>query len=643
MATEARFPIIIEGNAPEASREAADALQQLRAQIQGSETAIKEMNGTMRRLRGSSQEVAAAKADLKARIEAERAAISAATLEINKAGTSYDELASKAKKAAIAETDVGKATKGAVEPTKNAGSALKALGGPLAPLPERFENFKKALSGSGSSAGITALAVGGLILVLAALVAATTAATIALGKFILENANAARNASIAREAVTGSAEAAKELGRQVDELSRKVPIARAELNDLGVELARSGAKGDELSDTFAAVAKAASAMGKEAGDKVKAALEKSRKGQLLTPEDFEGTGLSVAGVKLEGGAKEIRKAVEKQFDGINARKMLDLNAQATRFKDVMSGMTRDVKLEPLLQGLSEVVDLFDESSVSGAAMKELVTAIGNGLSDAASGSLPYVKTLIKGLVIVALQAGVTFLQLRRQFRETFGDGDALNGANLMTFTITAAKVAGYALAGALFAGYVAIKTLIAPFVYFFNLVNAGYEQVKSINWSELGSNIVGGIVSGITGSGEALIKSVGGLAERAKDSFKTALGIQSPSKVFASFGENTVAGFAQGVDASSGDASQALSDMATPGPSIGPSLSGGAGASAPAAAPAAAAVFNQIIQAMGGAGGESGGSSAAAKLADPSIQAQLRKAVEDVLRSVGITPAPAGG
>ena len=62
----------------------------------------------------------------------------------------------------------------------------------------------------------------------------------------------------------------------------------------------------------------------------------------------------------------------------------------------------------------------------------------------------------------------------------------------------------------------------------------------------LGSSIVSGLVEGITGSKNAANDATASLAQGVGDTFSKALGIHSPSTVFAAYGKDTVAGYEQG-------------------------------------------------------------------------------------------------
>jgi hypothetical protein len=84
------------------------------------------------------------------------------------------------------------------------------------------------------------------------------------------------------------------------------------------------------------------------------------------------------------------------------------------------------------------------------------------------------------------------------------------------------------------------------------------------DWVGAGKAIVVGLVKGIIGAqkfeGEALFS----LGKTIKKAFTDELGIHSPSKVFEGYGQNTVAGYAQGVERGTQRATEAVDGMAKP-------------------------------------------------------------------------------
>ena len=76
--------------------------------------------------------------------------------------------------------------------------------------------------------------------------------------------------------------------------------------------------------------------------------------------------------------------------------------------------------------------------------------------------------------------------------------------------------------------------------------------------------MINGLVNGLLTAGPQVLAAITGVANGAITAAKKALGIKSPSKVFASIGENTAAGMAVGVDSGAEDTQSAIESMVAP-------------------------------------------------------------------------------
>ena len=99
------------------------------------------------------------------------------------------------------------------------------------------------------------------------------------------------------------------------------------------------------------------------------------------------------------------------------------------------------------------------------------------------------------------------------------------------------------------------------------ITSQALESFNSVDWASIGSNIISGIVSGISGAAGTLFSSLRGLAEDALGAAKKKLKIESPSKVFADeVGQWIPAGIAEGVEDNMSTLSKSIgsiSSMAT--------------------------------------------------------------------------------
>lgn len=656
---------------------AASSVESLREQIMGSTAEIKAMAGTLRQLRGSSDEVKAAKAQLTAKMDSLKNSVSGASLALVKQGSSYDAAAQRAKLFAAQQKAASDAQKKLGETLKKdelakskdrasaMGAAISKAGGPVASLRDKFGSLKSVLGETGGSAGMGLVTLGAAAAVaaVAVLAAAVMKAGYALAKFILVSGDLARSAGLKREAWSATAQNAANLGTQIDALANKVPTSKEALNDLAIALMKSKLGGEATVDAFNAVGQASAALGDEAGGKIKEFIERGRlmgRMQIDPREMLEGFGnlnfddvaaelakgmhVSVAAarkalaegrVKLGDGAKAMRMAVETKFGGLNLRQMMSLENITKKLHEKLAGLTSGVNLEPLLKPFSELGKLFDDSTVTGQTLKMLVTAFGQGMVSTLTEAIPLGKALFQGSVIGALHLYIAYLKVRNQLRETFGDSKTLKGIDWMKTALEAGTTAMYILgtsAALLGAGLV---LAIAPFVLLgkavvdaVNLISDAFTSTQTflsqMDWKATGGAIVDGLVDGLKNGAGRLKNAVLGLGDDVKKSFKSALGINSPSTVFAEFGKNTTEGYTQGVEAGSGGANGAVEGM------VSPPTGGGAARSSGGGGPI---VLNVTINA--GGGGE-GGQQTAKALSEASFLAQLTKAIEDALVGAGI-------
>ncbi len=195
MAAEAKFSIGFESNAGAVSDEATAGLLRLRDGIRTGEESVKSMSASLRRLRGSSDEVKTAKDELRAKIAAEKSAITGAELALVKQGTSYEKLAAAAKKSASATaaaskeaTTAGKKGDEAQGKTAGFGAGLEALSGPAGTASSKLGSLKGMLGEAGTGAAAAGLAIGAVIGVLFALGGAALSAAEKLARFVYRRA-----------------------------------------------------------------------------------------------------------------------------------------------------------------------------------------------------------------------------------------------------------------------------------------------------------------------------------------------------------------------------------------------------------------------------------------------------------------------
>ena len=107
----------------------------------------------------------------------------------------------------------------------------------------------------------------------------------------------------------------------------------------------------------------------------------------------------------------------------------------------------------------------------------------------------------------------------------------------------------------------AVNKLIKAIINFIKNGLTGMANTFAPHASSIGRNIIYGVVNGVAGAAGALYNKLRNVASSALSSFKSTLGIHSPSRVFATAAGFIVAGIVQGIDKNQSDAIDAVSGL----------------------------------------------------------------------------------
>lgn len=445
--------------------------------------------------------------------------------------------------------------------------ALGALGGPLGMAGQRVatlaDGFVKLGQTMGTGPGAIAAGVVALSAAVVALAAAVGYAIVKTAIWAVGLADARREAGLNIEAIEQTSAALGGLSDILPDIQSATGLANDKIADLARQLADAKVSADDMPAALKAAATAESALAGE-GAKLVAELKAGKK-----------------------SVTELAREAESKFGGIVQKKLIGLSAQSNKLKQNLSDTFGGLEIDPLLEGISKLVDLFDKSSASGQTLKFLFEKFFQPLVDAASKSIPVVEAFLLGLAIGALKVYIAFKPAAKAIASLFKvDSDELPDA------LSVAKNLGEALGEAI--GYAAVAvallvaavgTLVAPLVKVYDAgkkawdglssgLRTAIETIKSFSLYDTATNLIAGLVSGIKASASRVVDALGGVVKDAIASAKKLLGIASPSKVFAEIGENVGAGFGGGVEDSSGDAQRALEGLVSP-----PALPAAAGAS----------------------------------------------------------------
>lgn len=592
---QASFPIVLEDRASGPAASAAAAFEALKAQIDKSQGSVRDMGATLRSLKGSSDEVKFAKDALRARIEAEKNAISKANLELLKAGTSYGKVAEQTKKL-TGETKKLSAEMNA-EKIKSVNAALATAGGPAANLKDRLERLKEIAGGSGGKFGLLTLAIAGTTAAVAALASKVATSGTSFAEWILKSADAARSAKIWRDTVTINATSSKNLGDQIDSLSHRIPMSKEKISEMAGSLVKLRVSGAAAVNALDAIGQASSAMGEDAGAKLKAILERGQLSQRFTlnPLELQGTGIEAkdiidqlakdmktstkkaqealfnGAVGLDKGFLAVREVTEKKFGSINSAKMLSLDVQSEKLGEDLAALGRDVNIDPLLVSIAALRKDFGESTESGRKLKALVTDFGTGVVNLLTKAIPYVDAFGKGFIEFADEGWKSLKKFDEQLDKmtsVFGESkitleDVFTAGKVVASGFFSIIAGGMATFAALKAAFQIVRDIQKPFEDF-------GKYLKDVNWKGLGEDVVNGLVGGLTAGPRKIEEAISKMGTAAKNEFKSALGIHSPSTVFAEYGEQTAAGYQKGVERSLPSVQSSVDTLAGPAPQAAP-------------------------------------------------------------------------
>lgn len=413
----------------------------------------------------------------------------------------------------------------------------------------------------------------------------------------IEAAEAKQDTLDMLEAMLGSSDAAQRTLVAIRDITKVTSASQEAVQDSAAALSAAGIKNEKLlTDAVKSVAQVESVL-KGKGEKIQAVFEKAAQTgkfevnakklagtgvqiQSLYAEIAKRTGVGVKAVegqlkagkvKAEVGIAALNTVISQKFGAVAAKQAKDLGPQLQRFKDNVSRLFEDVDTSPFLDALDRIVSLFDTATPSGQAMHDVLTSAFNGLFKVVSYVEPYVKTFLKGLVIIALQVAIAFKPLMKSIRAAFG-GESQSGpmrlAEIMSIVglglnklieiaiklgpVFSVAWSVFKIANSVLVGFAA--TLFAVPIYIGSLVTA---IIAAAAWFakfgdmaiDAGKNLVSGLIEGIVSAAASLYTTVADVAKGALAKFREVFQEHSPSRAMAGMGVNLAAGLAQGTSA----------------------------------------------------------------------------------------------
>lgn len=539
----ATFAVKLRDETSGAARSAAGALSDLKSQIDDDVKALAEMKRAMRNLKGNTSTNAAAFAELKDKISAQKAALAASQSRFISLGGTFGKVKEEAE-----EAQGGIA--GLLDEASGAGGPVGGLAGMLGSLKAALMNPV------GAALGLAAALIGVAV--------AATKAVFEIAKFAVASADARRSELLQIQGlntlrtqygmVTASAEGFQ---AAIDRGTDRTNQSRDALNGYARSLARFGARGQGLAQGVEAMAIAAQVQGDRGARRF---LALARNAQL-------------AG----GSISDVADRYRRELGPIARRQMLSIENQSERFNENVSQIFSGLRVEGFLEALKEVGDLFSMSSETGKAMKEILRVMFQPFIDRVTEGKPLVVELFKKGVIGALIFAIKIQEIRVGITRFMNSVRDAKDAVVEMFSIRGTD----GLLDGLIAGLRESNDIEAAGRALANRVSGSFQNELGIEspskvFRGFGENIAAGVQVGIDKGARAVARSSSRLADSASRAFKSNLRISSPSGLFADYGGDVATGFAQGVGAGSRQAQDAVEGMV--GLPVGPGAgNGGAG------------------------------------------------------------------
>lgn len=473
---------------------------------------------------------------------------------------------------------------------------------------EQYRAVQKANSAAALVAPFAAAAA-----VVATVIGAVAALVAGYLSLAVAAASAARNQRLLGEALTGSEAGGKEFSGVVDQLARQIPIAKDRIREWARELSLAKLAGRDMQATLTTMGIVASAVGDQGASAIKSIAEQSRAARrfMLGARDIYGDFASLAGtgikkadilgalanqlktstgevekrllegsVSVEQGMLALEAAAKGRFGQTIAAQMLNFDTQITKARESLDSLFADVDLGPILDGLKTVLSALDSSSQTGQGLKLVLTSAFKDFGEIVTATAPIAKAFFQGMIIAGLRMYIALKPVYNQVRDLFGGkpGDGLEvaakaGERALYAMAAAAAVVGVSMFIALFP-VIVLAGLVAVAIY---AIGAAWEALRDIDFVQLGSDAVDGIISGITGAASRALAAIKGLGKDMYNAFREAIDAHSPSRLFAQAGVDIAAGTEGGIEEGTPGVQSAIVGMADATPASTGGGSGGRG------------------------------------------------------------------
>jgi hypothetical protein len=335
-------------------------------------------------------------------------------------------------------------------------------------------------------------------------------------------------------------------------------------------------------------------------------------------------------VDADTGTKAILAIVSDKIDGGGPLGTLSkslgegtVEGQLQALKNQMQSVFADSAVTgPFVEALGTINKLLDPTTESGAKIRATLgrafQAVGDALSKITPDDIEKVLNAAVSLAGVVMDladvlggafkkaVGPALAPLLKMFEGSENGSKSFEAlTTTLTFLAEAIGYVGGKSAGVFLSGVTTMLEVPGRLVGLYDGIKDVFDRIPG-SWDELqawwdgidlmevGTDIVDGLWQGIKDGWKSMLENVEGLLDLLPDVAKKALGIASPSKVFAEIGGFVGMGFADGVEEENDNAQAAVEDMIAP-PDV-PTI--GFGASSSGGSPGAGGRGGVVIESL---------------------------------------------
>lgn len=403
----------------------------------------------------------------------------------------------------------------------------------------------------------------------------------------------------------------EEVVGMLDDMSRKIGVAKDKLAPLAKEFLSMGVYSKEALKNMTLAAASAEALGgssdafvsmqrkiqaaAESGGKLKVKLAELSKMGLTVTDVASQMGISAEALakKLKSGqinAEQFGKAITDALIKKGAKPLAEQSLKLSNLWDMAKQFGTELfeglddSIQPFLVQVKALFGIFDsKTNPSGQALKSAIGGFFKEVFALATKAVPLIRSFFLSMIIYALKAYIAAKPVVRWFKELQSNATVMSIVRsavkglvdvLIVLGVIVAAVVGISVAmfvamsaalgvmtGLVWAAIGAVHSFLASVIGF-----VGKAGSALLGWlgsaATMAGSFIDGLVAGISAGIARVVAAVKNLAMSAKDAFTSALGIHSPSRVMMQLGNYVGAGAAEGIEASAPDVYASSGELA---------------------------------------------------------------------------------